>query len=365
MAPQSASGPKMMRSSVLTILGALAALPTADSLRARPIVLNGGAAGDTRPLYSKIDTVLRRARKNDDSNRLGGSIARNLGLRWLEMAPADLVEATLVAGNVVLDGFDEGLDILIEAEEIANVDVTAKSYSSLMRLAQAEGRPEEVLALLARTRALGIEASDGLLLGGMRGATELQDWGAVARLYAELSEGPEAAAAAAVELETWSNDPQLMDELRLAKPATAEAPPTEAELSQALTLALRAHCERGDVTRVVELLGRKRSRAAALSTAEYEQLLTLARRTQMAAPLLALRPIDLKRTLDDAVEPRLLDVVNQIGVVGASLGRIERGLVAAAAGVALLSGVVLLTGGFEAAGPSYSTSVFADLPEGF
>ena len=189
MAPQSASGPKMMRSSVLTILGALAALPTADSLRARPIVLNGGAAGDTRPLYSKIDTVLRRARKNDDSNRLGGSIARNLGLRWLEMAPADLVEATLVAGNVVLDGFDEGLDILIEAEEIANVDVTAKSYSSLMGWRR-RGRPEG-----ARPAGADARSASRLL-------TAFSGWhawrhrtpglGAVARL-AELSEGPGAA----------------------------------------------------------------------------------------------------------------------------------------------------------------------------
>ena len=227
-----------------------------------------------------------------------------------------------------------------------------------------------MLALLARTRAFGVDASDGLLVGGMRAAAELEDWGAVARLYAELTEGPEAAARAAVELETRSNDPKVLDELRKESNGgmdvrPIDAPPTPNELAQALTLALRAHCERGDVTRVVALVEKKRRRKAPLSTDEYGQLLRLAQRTGTPSPLLALKPTDLKRSLDDAVEPKVWEFVNTVGVLGSALGRVERGLVAGVMGAVVLSSIVLLTGGFDAAGPSYSTSVFADLPAGF
>lgn len=99
------------------------------------------------------------------------------------MEPEALVEATLVSGATVLQDFDEGFEILREAEDGAALNVSGTAYSALMRLAQSEERPVEALALLARTRAYAVERTDGLLLSAMRAAAALDDWGAVARLY--------------------------------------------------------------------------------------------------------------------------------------------------------------------------------------
>jgi len=108
----------------------------------------------------------------------------------MDMVPADLVEATLISGALVLEGFDEGLDILLEAEEGAGLMISGKAYFALMRLASAEDRPLDVLALLARTRARGVERTDGLILGAMEAAESVEDWGAVARLYRSSRVGP-------------------------------------------------------------------------------------------------------------------------------------------------------------------------------
>ena len=102
------------------------------------------------------------------------------------MVPADLVEATLISGALVLEDFDGGLDILLEAEEGAGLMISGKAYFALMRLASAEDRPLDVLALLARTRARGVERTDGLILGAMEAAESVEDWGAVRlRTHAE------------------------------------------------------------------------------------------------------------------------------------------------------------------------------------
>ena len=174
------------------VLTALAAL--GSTLRVPPVRCSAAANGPSKKaLYAQIDSVLRRAREKEGADRMSAQVARSLGNRWLEMEPEDLVEATLVSGNLVLQGFDEGLAILCEAEDNADLHISGKAYSALMRLAQTEERPMEALQLLARTRAYDVERTDGLLLSAMRAAAALEDWGAVARLYAELCDGPEAA----------------------------------------------------------------------------------------------------------------------------------------------------------------------------
>ena len=142
------------------------AIGLASALRVPPLRLSATSpsAGSSKALYAQIDTVLRRGQKKG-SSPLAMNTARALGKRWMEMPPADLVEATLVSGGLLLDSYEEGLAILLEAEEGAGVNVSGKCYSALMRLAQSQERPEDVLRLMARTRAIGVETTDGQLLG--------------------------------------------------------------------------------------------------------------------------------------------------------------------------------------------------------
>ena len=325
-----------------------------SALRAAPIRLSASQAS-TKALYAQIDTVLRRGQKEGGSP-LAVSTARALSRRWMELPPAELVEGTLVSGSVLLKSYEEGLAILLEAEEGAALNVSGKCYSALMRLAQSDDRPEDVLWLLARTRAFGVEVTDGQLLGAMRAAASLADWGAVARLHAELTEGREAAAEAAVELETLASDPRVLDELEEARSpgaATARrirsvAPPTQREYALALSLALRAHCERGDLARVAPLVERMRAQQVRLGPEEYAMLVATARRLRTPAPLLVLRPVDLQRSLETELEPRLFSVTNRLGLLAAGLGRIERGVVAGAALAGLLGALAFLSGSLDA-----------------
>ena len=89
---------------------------TTAAFRAPPIRCCATGPASTKELYSKIDGIIRRARSKTD-DRLASSMSRALGNRWLEMEPEKLVEATVVSGTVLLDSFDDGLDLLIEAEE--------------------------------------------------------------------------------------------------------------------------------------------------------------------------------------------------------------------------------------------------------
>lgn len=336
------------------------AIGLASALRVPPLRLSATSpsAGSSKALYAQIDTVLRRGQKKG-SSPLAMNTARALGKRWMEMPPADLVEATLVSGGLLLESYEEGLAILLEAEEGAGVNVSGKCYSALMRLAQSQERPEDVLRLMARTRAIGVETTDGQLLGAMRAAASLEDWGAVARLYAELSEGGDAAASRALELETIASDPQVLEEIdelyaveagsKVATRAKSTAPPTEREYALALSLALQAHCERGDLARVGSLLERKRAQQSCLGAEEYKMLLGMATRLNTPAPLLLLRPIDLQRSLEAELEPGLFAVTNRIGVLAAALGRIERVAVVATAVLTLIGAIAVLSGALDSA----------------
>ena len=348
-----------MRAALLLTLASVA-----TALRVPPPRCCAAAAASTKQLYSQIDSALRRARSKAGSsgNGLAASTAKSLGNRWMDLAPAELVEATLVSGGLILDSFDEGLAILQEAEDGAALNISGKAYSALMRLAQAEERHVEALSLLARTRAYAVERTDGLLLSAMRAAAELEDWGAVARLYAELAEGEMAAAALAMELETYA-DAAVLAELRGSSEVT-EAEAAELELAQALSLALQAHCERGDVPRVIRLLERKRKRGAAVESDEYSRLWKLALRSKSAAPLAALTPLDLRRSLDRIVEPRVFAVRNKVGLVAANLGSVERIIALAIAAGAVVAAAVVVTGGLGGSDDAATAALDALQPIG-
>lgn len=347
-----------------TLRPAVSVRGAARRVRVAPDVLASAAAGGPTPntspppppgstagLYSLIEVSLRACRR-EGADDFSARTARGLSQRWTTLPPSDLVEAVFVAGALVLrGGFDEGLAVLLEAEDVAGLALSGRAYAALCRLALAEERPADALTLLARARAAGVELSDGLLLGAMEAAASLEDWGAVARLHTELSEGPEAAAAAALELELYAS-PTIVEDLlgadaaRGARRAAAEG--ERSPHAQALALALRAHCERRDVGRAVELVERLRARTgAALAPSDYARLASLASTTGRPAPLLALRPADLQRSASALVEPRLFALSNRIGVAGASLGVVERALVAGAALLGALGAFALLTGGVE------------------
>ena len=149
-------------------------------LPARRAVAPQLCAVDQKGLYSKIERVLTRAKRNG-SLALNARTARALSQRWLELSPSELVEATFVSGALILEGFDEGFEILLEAEEVAACNVSAKAYYALCRMALAEERSLDVLALLARTRGRDVPRTEGLLLVAMEAAANLEDWGGVAR----------------------------------------------------------------------------------------------------------------------------------------------------------------------------------------
>ena len=335
----------------LSLLAGSQALATTSSVCHAPFIRSAHAraaaprlcAVDRKGLYNKIEVALKRA-KRDDAPAISMRTARALSQRWLEISPADLVEATFVSGALILDGFDEGLAILLEAEDTAGVDVSSKAYFALCRMAVAEERGLDVLALLARARSRDVPRTDGLLLAGMQAASELEDWGAVARLHAELSTGPEAAAELAAELEASAN-PAVLEDLQRARGTTVPPPRSpENEIAQALCLALRAHVERGDVDAVRKVLGRMRSRAVPLSSLEYQLLGRLATNMARLDPLLALRPVDAWRSLEGAFEPRLFAVSNKAGELAVALGTAERTLVAAFLAALVVVGTSALLG---------------------
>ena len=307
-----------------------------ERLPARRAVAPQLCAVDQKGLYSKIERVLTRAKRNG-SLALNARTARALSQRWLELSPSELVEATFVSGALILEGFDEGFEILLEAEEVAACNVSAKAYYALCRMALAEERSLDVLALLARTRGRDVPRTEGLLLVAMEAAANLEDWGGVARLYSELTDGPEEAAKLAVALESFGSA-AVLEELQRPRAREHDSPARSPETQRALalTLALRAHAERGDVNAATEVLESLR----ALGLAEYAQLWRLARRTGRPEPLLALRFVDVRRSAQGAIEPTVLGLVNRARELAATLGTTERALVLGLPGVLVAAAAI-------------------------
>lgn len=277
-------------------------------LPARPLLARMSAMPipDTAPLYKHLEPLLRRAEKR-------GARVRELTKRWTTMEPAELVEATLVVGAQVVT-FEEGQQLLQLAEENAGLEVTTRAYGSLMRLGQAEERHGEVLLLLARARSAGLTPSSLMLLVAMEAAAALADWGAVARLADQYAAG-DAAAGAASSLELVGA-PEVLEELRVllddGRAGLSESQELTRADTQALTLALRAHCERGDAGRAAEVVARMQQLGLALERASYEQLLALATRRGAVGPLAKLRPTDLLRSLTAELEPLYFQLRSQV-----------------------------------------------------
>ena len=330
-----------------------------------------------------LDALLKRAEQGVGR---GAAQARALRNRWLDLTTTELVESALILGASIGIDFDRGLELL-EVAEGDTVAVPARGYSALMRLGVAAERHQEVLGLLARARVQGATAS-GVVLSAMQSAGALGDWGAVARLFEEyeacagddgclalaLGEGrisqlemvlakhrptsvptqaepsphsPHLSLRATPLTPSPNPDrpprqvgsPEVLAELFGASAPTADASKLTSADGLAQSLALRAHCNRGDAARAKHTLQQMRALGVPLEPQAYNDLLGLAKRggvgrlvltplpvpyasrhlappphlsrTHFPGVLLALRPSDLVRSFGGELEPVLLGLTNK------------------------------------------------------
>eukprot|EP00966_Prymnesium_polylepis_P000197 4326-Prymnesium_polylepis.1 len=90
--------------------------------RARPLSM---VAADPSQLYGKLDAVLRRARGRAAEGGLVARASRCVSGAWTESPPERLVETTLVSGKLLLESFDEGLELLFLAEEESELSLSS------------------------------------------------------------------------------------------------------------------------------------------------------------------------------------------------------------------------------------------------
>lgn len=160
--------------------------PTRLSLATVRVAPCAMSAVDVADVYSRLDQLVRRARTRSVGG-LAERAANSITGQWLSTPPSRLAEAVLVSGRLLLDSFDEGLELLMLAEAQEEANLSGAAYSSLMRLGMVERRYSDVLGLLARARSRGGGDSPGALLSAMQAADALGDWGAVARLFSMMS----------------------------------------------------------------------------------------------------------------------------------------------------------------------------------
>jgi len=287
-----------------------------------------------------LDALLKRAEQGVGR---GSAQARALRNRWLDLTATELVESALILGVSIGIDFDRGLELLEVAEGDTMV-VPARGYSALMRLGVAAERHQEVLGLLARARVQDATAS-GVVLSAMQSAGALGDWGAVARLSEEyegceydgcltlaLGEG------GASQLEMVGS-PEVLAELFGESAATADASKLTPADRLAQSLALRAHCKRGDAARAKHTLQQMRALGVPLEPQGYSDLLGLAAQGGVGA-LLALRPSDLVRSFGGELEPVLLGLTNKPNELDNE--QIELLYIGAALGFTAILGAALL-----------------------
>lgn len=219
-----------------------AALLTPLSVRTNGVRMSVGIGpGEPQPsaapIYRKIDELLRRSEQSPS--------VRALKSHWLTMAPGELVENTLVIGRSLVGNFDKGAELLDCAEEQTGASLSPRAYGALARLGEDEQRHAEVLALLGRMRAAGGEPGPSMLLTAMRAAAQLGDWGGVSRLFAEYA-GTDDAVEALELIGDVSVVREMEAELRGGFLSTRSTKLTMAD-TEALRLALHAHCARGDM----------------------------------------------------------------------------------------------------------------------
>lgn len=289
-----------------------------------------------------LDALLKRAEQGVGR---GAAQARALRNRWLDLTTTELVESALILGASIGIDFDRGLELL-EVAEGDTMAVPARGYSALMRLGVAAERHQEVLGLLARARVQGATAS-GVVLSAMQSAGALGDWGAVARLFEEYEAcaGDDGCLALALgegrisQLEMVGS-PEVLAELFGASAPTADASKLTSADGLAQSLALRAHCNRGDAARAKHTLQQMRALGVPIEPQAYNDLLGLAKRGGVGV-LLALRPSDLVRSFGGELEPVLLGLSNKPNELDNQ--QIELLYVGAALAFVAILGAALLT----------------------
>lgn len=289
-----------------------------------------------------LDALLKRAEQGVGR---GAAQARALRNRWLDLTTTELVESALILGASIGIDFDRGLELL-EVAEGDTMAVPARGYSALMRLGVAAERHQEVLGLLARARVQGATAS-GVVLSAMQSAGALGDWGAVARLFEEYEAcaGDDGCLALALgegrisQLEMVGS-PEVLAELFGASAPAADASKLTSADGLAQSLALRAHCNRGDAARAKHTLQQMRALGVPLEPQGYNDLLGLAKRGGVGV-LLALRPSDLVRSFGGELEPVLLGLTNKPNELDNE--QIELLYVGAALAFVAILGAALLT----------------------
>ena len=301
--------------------------------RSRLLAMSESPAA-SKEAYAMLDVLLKRAEQGVGR---GSAQARALRNRWLDLTATELVESALILGVSIGIDFDRGLELL-EVAEGETTPVPARGYSALMRIGVAAERHQEVLGLLARARVQDATAS-GVVLSAMQSAGALGDWGAVARLSEEyagceydgcltlaLGEG----GASQLEMVPSTGPPQsqpvpspranlhllppthltpqpcppprqvgspeVLAELFGESAATVDASKLTPADRLAQSLALRAHCKRGDATRAKHTLQQMRALGVPLEPQGYSDLLGLAAEGGVGK-FLAFQPLDLLHPL--------------------------------------------------------------------
>uniref|UniRef100_A0A7S3W0U5 Uncharacterized protein n=1 Tax=Strombidinopsis acuminata TaxID=141414 RepID=A0A7S3W0U5_9SPIT len=272
----------------------------------------GESQPSTAPLYAMMERLLRRAERSPP--------VRALASRWLTMAPAELAENALIIGRNVVGDFENGAELLDCAEQQTGASLSPRAYGALMRLGEAEERHAEVLALLGRMRAKGGEPSASMYLAAMQAAAELGDWGGVARLFSEYAGTDDSA-----EILELIGNPEVVAAFKAEITSeTDSSQPTKLTPfdTDALRLALHAHCARGDLAMAKAVLVRARELGCALNQDSYKAIIGLALSRKSIEPVASLSLVDAALSLRDWAEPALLETQARVS----KLSRAEKDL---------------------------------------
>lgn len=146
---------------------------------------------------------------------------------------------------------------------------------------------------------------------------------------------------------------ELEEALRGCSPLTPGAALTRYD-TEAIRLAVRAHCARGDGALAEATLARARELALPLDLPAYAAVARLARARRSLAPLGYLRPADIVLSAGGAVEPSVLEARAALS----RLSRADRDLLAAGVcAAALAAAAVVASGGSSAELDGFSNAL--------
>ena len=276
----------------LMLLVASATLPYAIALSAQPM-----PPAHNQNVYQAVDELLKL--------KADSPAVKTIRKLWLDTPAADLAEAAILYGARILPHFDAGARLLDIAEAETDAPLSPRSYGALMQLGLAEERHSDVLGLLARLRAHAVDPSPTALRASMSAAAAIEDWGAVSRLFSELTGAGEPAMA----LEIFGAPEDVAAALeRMGDDEAAETRLSPAD-AEALRLVLHAHCVRGDVYHAKKALGRARELEVPLAAGSLAELsrLALASLSPKNTVLLP-RASDVVRSVSSWAEPRVFEL---------------------------------------------------------